>query len=161
MKNSTGFTNKTEKSGVHRSKCTPAEILSLPTVSILLVLLLLWLLLLFPANELPNRTCIWFFMEQICHITLAVVHQHRIVFLAVSRLHTVNGRAFLFLTNGKPCVHQLSGIHTAGLLFQLSILLQALIYRSMRMWNLLRFRFGYIVMVSGLKMVRHTETTIS
>ena len=54
MRNSTGFTNKTEKSGVHRSKCTPAEILSLPTVSIFLLVLLL----LFPANELPNRTCI-------------------------------------------------------------------------------------------------------
>ena len=41
MKNSTGFTNKTEKSGVHRSKCTPAEILLLPTVSIFLLVLLL------------------------------------------------------------------------------------------------------------------------
>ena len=69
---------------MHRSKCTPAEILSLPTVSIFrLVLLLLCLLLLLPANEFTHRAYFRFLMEQICHITLAVVHQHRIVFLTV------------------------------------------------------------------------------
>ena len=66
-------------------------------------------------------------MEQICHITLAVVHHHRIVFLTVGRFYSINGRSFLFITNGKPCVHQLGGIHTGGLLFQLGVLLQGFI----------------------------------
>ena len=66
-------------------------------------------------------------MEQICHVTLAVVHQHRIVFLAVGGFHLVNGRVFRFLANRKPCIHQLGGIHTGGLFFQLGILLQSFI----------------------------------
>lgn len=66
-------------------------------------------------------------MEQICHVTPAVVHQHRIVLFTVGSFHFVSGRAFLFLTNGKPCIHQLGGIHTGSLFFQLGILLQSII----------------------------------
>ena len=113
---------------MHRSKCTPAEILSFPTVSIsLLVLLLLCLLLLFPVNELPHRAYFRFFVEQTCHITLAVVHQHRIVLLAVGGFYLVSGRALHYFTNSKPCIHQFGGIHTGGLFFQFDILLQSFI----------------------------------
>ena len=88
MKNSTSFTNKIEKAGVHRSKCTPAEILSFPTVSaFLLVLFLLCLLLLLPTQTFTDGACFRFLMEQICHVTLAVVHQHRIVFLTVGSFY--------------------------------------------------------------------------
>ena len=109
-----------KKAGVHRSKCTLAENLSLPTVSAFLFVLLC-LLLLFLPQTFTNEACFRFLMKQICHIPLAVVHHHRIVLLAVGGFYTVNGRAFLFLTNCKPCVHQLGGIHTDGLFFQLGV----------------------------------------
>ena len=90
----------TQKAGVHRSKCTPAEILSFPTVSAFLFgLLLPCLLLLLLTQTFTNGVCLRFLVEQICHVTLAVVHQRRIVLLAVSRFHFVNGRALLILTN--------------------------------------------------------------
>ena len=47
-----------------------------------------------------------------------------IVFLSIGGFHLVSGRAFLFLTNGKPCIHQLGGIQTDSLFSQLGILLR-------------------------------------
>lgn len=59
----------TKKAGVHRSKCTPDEILSLPTVSaFLFVLLLLCLPLLFLKQMFADGACFCFFMEQICYM---------------------------------------------------------------------------------------------
>ncbi len=81
--------------GVHRSKCTPAEILSFPTVSaFLFVLFLLCLLLLLPTQTFTDGTCSRFLVEQTCHIPLAVVHHHRIVFLTVD--------IYAHLTYNKP-----------------------------------------------------------
>lgn len=75
-----------EKVGVHRSKCTPTEILSLPTVSaFLLVLLLLCLLLLFLTQTFTDRAFFSFLMEQICHIPFAVVHHQGIVLIPIRR----------------------------------------------------------------------------
>lgn len=66
---------------MHRSKYTPAEILSFPTVSVFLFgLLLLCLPLLFLPQTLTDGTCLRFLMEQICHIPLAVMHDHRIFY---------------------------------------------------------------------------------
>ena len=64
-----------------------------------------------------DGSCLRFLMKQICYITLTVAHHHRIVFLTVGGFHTVNGRAFLFFTDGKPCIHQLGGVHTGSFLF--------------------------------------------
>ena len=63
------LTIKQKKAGVHRSKCTPAEILSLPTVSAFLLVLLL-LCLLFLAQTFTDGACLRILMEQICHLPL-------------------------------------------------------------------------------------------
>ena len=54
------------------------------------------LLLLLLTQTFTNGVCLRFLVEQICHVTLAVVHQRRIVLLAVSRFRFVNGRAHSF-----------------------------------------------------------------
>ena len=78
LNHNTVISVKRYKAGVHRSKCTPAEILSLPIISaFFLVLLLLCLLLLFLTQTFTNGACFRFLIEQICHITLAVVHHYR------------------------------------------------------------------------------------
>ena len=79
-----------KKAGAHRIKCTPAVISSFPTVSAFLLVLFLLLLLL--MQTFTDGAFFSFLMEQVCHIPFAVVHHHRIVFLAVGSFHTVNGR---------------------------------------------------------------------
>ena len=116
MKISTVFANEHKKAEVHFERCTSAEILLFPSVSTFLLVLLL-LLLLFLAQMFTDRACFRFLVEQICHVTLAVVHNHRIVFLAISNSKFVNGGTFLFLTDGKPRIHQLGSIHAGGVLF--------------------------------------------
>lgn len=93
MNFSTLFLHKAKKAGVHRSKCTPAESLSFPTVSdFLFSLLLPCLLLLLLTQTLTDGVHFLILMEQTCHIPFTVVHHHRIVFLAVGGFHTTGGR---------------------------------------------------------------------
>ena len=61
-------------------------------------------------------------MQKLCHILSALPHDRGIVFLAVSGLYTVNVRAFLFLSDDKADIRQISGIQISGLCAQLVIL---------------------------------------
>ena len=118
----------TKKAGVHRSKCTPDEILSLPTVSdFLFVLLLLCLPLLFLKQMFADGACFCFFMEQICYMPLAVIHHHQIVFLTVGILHSLCGLAFLLRANSPSCFIQLKGVKFSRLCLQFGVLFKGIV----------------------------------
>lgn len=79
------FCQLNRKSGSASFKMHSRKNLSFPTVfAFLFGLLLLCLLLLFLPQTFTDGACFRFLVKQICHITLAVVHHHRIVLLAVS-----------------------------------------------------------------------------
>ena len=86
-----------------KNKNVVAYILSFPSVSAVLLVLLL-LCLLFLTQMFTDGASFRFLMKYISNIPLAVVYQQWIVLIPISRLHAVNRRTLHYRTQGKPCV---------------------------------------------------------